>query len=51
MFKVAPRRAHNNRKGRWSEQRNTPTVQGRGDRRDHFYQTLILHDVKVQCNG
>ena len=51
LVEVAPHRAHTNRKGRWSEQRNTPTVQGRGDRRDHFYQILILADLRGQGNA
>jgi hypothetical protein len=48
---VEARRRHINRSGRWSEQKKTPAVQGRGDTRNHYFQTLILADLRGQNNA
>lgn len=47
QVKVAPHWSHVNRKGRWSEQKKTPAVQGRGEKRNHYFNTLILADLRV----
>ncbi len=44
------RRRHINRSGRWSEQKRTPAVQGRGEK-NHFYNKIILADLRGQNNA
>ena len=45
LVEVAPHRAHTNRKGRWSEQKKTPALASRGDKRNFDYRHLILQDL------
>jgi len=51
LVEVAPHRAHTNRKGRWSEQKKTPALASRGDKKNHHFTTLILADLRGQGNA
>ena len=46
---IEAKRLHCNRRGRWSEQQKTPALASRGEK-NHFYNSLILADLRVQGN-
>jgi len=48
---IEAKRLHCNRRGRWSEQKKTPALASRGDKKNHHFTTLILADLRGQGNA